>query len=190
MHILLYAAGSAEAAGTCLCLQHSACCSRTCAAPQGHHTGRVVALPQHLHDPAVHPELVDRCALESRQALRQGITLLSGLDESLDQTLAYSLASSANHSCSPAARRCACAPTFHVSAPTVAASACDYILPCCIAPGVEIGVNPETLKTPGVTCADPNCASPANPEAAQLYQTSRQEYNRRVRRISQRSAEC
>lgn len=39
-------------------------------------------------------------------------------------------------------------------------------------------------------CADPNCASPANPEAAQLYQTSRQEYNRRVRRISQRSAEC
>ncbi|KAK9825135.1 hypothetical protein WJX81_002732 [Elliptochloris bilobata] len=37
---------------------------------------------------------------------------------------------------------------------------------------------------------DPNCASPANPEAAQLYQTSRQEYNRRVRRISQRSAEC
>ena len=36
---------------------------------------------------------------------------------------------------------------------------------------------------------DPNCASPANPEAAQLYTKNRQEYNRRVRRIAQKSVE-
>ena len=36
---------------------------------------------------------------------------------------------------------------------------------------------------------DPNCASPANPEAARLYTEDRKEYNRRVRRISQRSVE-
>ena len=36
---------------------------------------------------------------------------------------------------------------------------------------------------------DPNCASPANPEAARQYQEERKEYNRRVRRISQRSVE-
>lgn len=34
---------------------------------------------------------------------------------------------------------------------------------------------------------DPNCASPANPDAAQAYQHKRKEYNRTVRRISQRS---
>ncbi|KAK9811384.1 hypothetical protein WJX72_002972 [[Myrmecia] bisecta] len=37
---------------------------------------------------------------------------------------------------------------------------------------------------------DPNCASPANPDAAQLFQNSRGEYNKRVRRIAQRSVEC
>eukprot|EP01025_Chloroclados_australasicus_P006758 TRINITY_DN1215_c1_g1_i5.p3 TRINITY_DN1215_c1_g1~~TRINITY_DN1215_c1_g1_i5.p3 ORF type:complete len:171 (-),score=14.81 TRINITY_DN1215_c1_g1_i5:353-865(-) len=36
---------------------------------------------------------------------------------------------------------------------------------------------------------DPNCASPANPEAAQLYQSSIKDYNRKVRRIAQRSVE-
>lgn len=34
---------------------------------------------------------------------------------------------------------------------------------------------------------DPNCSSPANPEAAQLYVKDRTAYNRRVRRIAQRS---
>lgn len=34
---------------------------------------------------------------------------------------------------------------------------------------------------------DPNCSSPANPEAAQLYSVQRKEYNRRVRQIAQRS---
>ena len=34
---------------------------------------------------------------------------------------------------------------------------------------------------------DPNCASPANPDAAQAYQHKRKEYNQTVRRISQRS---
>jgi len=37
---------------------------------------------------------------------------------------------------------------------------------------------------------DPNCASPANPEAAQLYEADRKEYNRRVRRIAQKSVDC
>ena len=37
---------------------------------------------------------------------------------------------------------------------------------------------------------DPNCASPANPEASNLYSTDKKEYNRRVRRIAQRSVEC
>ncbi|PSC74644.1 3-oxoacyl-ACP synthase [Micractinium conductrix] len=36
---------------------------------------------------------------------------------------------------------------------------------------------------------DPNCASPANPEAAQLYTTNRKEFNRKVRRIAQKSVE-
>ena len=34
---------------------------------------------------------------------------------------------------------------------------------------------------------DPNCASPANPEAAQLYQSDSKAYNRRVRRIAEKS---
>ena len=37
---------------------------------------------------------------------------------------------------------------------------------------------------------DPNVASPANPEAAALYTSNRQDYNRRVRRVAQRSVEC
>lgn len=37
---------------------------------------------------------------------------------------------------------------------------------------------------------DPNCASPANPEAAQMYENDRKEYNRRVRRCAQRSVGC
>jgi ubiquitin-conjugating enzyme E2 A len=36
---------------------------------------------------------------------------------------------------------------------------------------------------------DPNCASPANPEAARLYLEARREYDRRVRRAAQRSVE-
>jgi ubiquitin-conjugating enzyme E2 A len=36
---------------------------------------------------------------------------------------------------------------------------------------------------------DPNCESPANGEAAQLYVQDRAEYNRRIRRIAQRSAD-
>lgn len=36
---------------------------------------------------------------------------------------------------------------------------------------------------------DPNCASPANPEAASLYQADRPAYNKRVRRIAQKSIE-
>ncbi|KAF6157962.1 hypothetical protein GIB67_015278 [Kingdonia uniflora] len=36
---------------------------------------------------------------------------------------------------------------------------------------------------------DPNPASPANPEAAQLYQHDVQAYNRRVRRCARRSTE-
>ena len=34
---------------------------------------------------------------------------------------------------------------------------------------------------------DPNCASPANPEAAHLYQTDRKQYGRKVRRIAEKS---
>eukprot|EP00891_Asterochloris_glomerata_P007567 jgi/Astpho2/7567/Aster-02473 len=34
---------------------------------------------------------------------------------------------------------------------------------------------------------DPNCASPANPDAAQLYTNNRKEYNKRVRRCAARS---
>ena len=34
---------------------------------------------------------------------------------------------------------------------------------------------------------DPNCASPANPDAAQSYTHNKKEYNRMVRRVSQRS---
>ncbi len=37
---------------------------------------------------------------------------------------------------------------------------------------------------------DPNVASPANPEAASLYTANRVDYNRRVRRVAQRSVEC
>ncbi|KAL5707226.1 E2 ubiquitin-conjugating enzyme [Ranunculus cassubicifolius] len=37
---------------------------------------------------------------------------------------------------------------------------------------------------------DPNPASPANPEAAQLYQHDIQAYNRRVRRCARKSADC
>mmetsp|Transcript_40360 Transcript_40360/g.67641 ORF Transcript_40360/g.67641 Transcript_40360/m.67641 type:complete len:157 (+) Transcript_40360:199-669(+) len=36
---------------------------------------------------------------------------------------------------------------------------------------------------------DPNPASPANPEAAQLFTSDRQAYNRKVRRIAQKSVE-
>lgn len=36
---------------------------------------------------------------------------------------------------------------------------------------------------------DPNCASPANPEAAQLYLNDRPAYNKKVRRIAQKSVE-
>jgi len=36
---------------------------------------------------------------------------------------------------------------------------------------------------------DPNCASPANPEAAQMYIKERTAYNKRVRKISQKSVE-
>eukprot|EP00744_Colponema_vietnamica_P001243 GILI01002083.1.p1 GENE.GILI01002083.1~~GILI01002083.1.p1 ORF type:complete len:155 (+),score=18.71 GILI01002083.1:54-518(+) len=36
---------------------------------------------------------------------------------------------------------------------------------------------------------DPNPASPANPEAAQLYNTDKREYNKRVRRVAQKSVE-
>mmetsp|Transcript_19281 Transcript_19281/g.58157 ORF Transcript_19281/g.58157 Transcript_19281/m.58157 type:complete len:155 (+) Transcript_19281:104-568(+) len=34
---------------------------------------------------------------------------------------------------------------------------------------------------------DPNCASPANPEAAHLYQTDKKQYSRRVRRVAEKS---
>lgn len=34
---------------------------------------------------------------------------------------------------------------------------------------------------------DPNCASPANPEAAQLFQADVKGYNRRVRRVAEKS---
>ncbi|GAB4823452.1 hypothetical protein N2152v2_010498 [Parachlorella kessleri] len=37
---------------------------------------------------------------------------------------------------------------------------------------------------------DPNCASPANPEAAHIFTHDRKLYNRRVRRIAQKSVEC
>lgn len=37
---------------------------------------------------------------------------------------------------------------------------------------------------------DPNCASPANPEAAHIFTHDRKQYNRRVRRIAQKSVEC
>mmetsp|Transcript_493 Transcript_493/g.1515 ORF Transcript_493/g.1515 Transcript_493/m.1515 type:complete len:153 (-) Transcript_493:410-868(-) len=37
---------------------------------------------------------------------------------------------------------------------------------------------------------DPNCSSPANPDAAQLYQNDRKGYNRKIRRISERSVSC
>ncbi|KAL6765515.1 ubiquitin-conjugating enzyme/RWD-like protein [Haematococcus lacustris] len=36
---------------------------------------------------------------------------------------------------------------------------------------------------------DPNCSSPANPEAAQLYNTDRTAFNKRVRRLAQKSIE-
>lgn len=36
---------------------------------------------------------------------------------------------------------------------------------------------------------DPNCSSPANPEAAQVYQSDRPGYNKRVRRLAQKSVE-
>ncbi len=34
---------------------------------------------------------------------------------------------------------------------------------------------------------DPNCASPANPEAAHLFQTEKKAYSRRVRRTAEKS---
>merc|ERR1712216_201953 len=37
---------------------------------------------------------------------------------------------------------------------------------------------------------DPNPASPANPEAAQMFQHDKKEYNRRVRRCAQKSVDC
>ena len=36
---------------------------------------------------------------------------------------------------------------------------------------------------------DPNCTSPANPEAAQLYTKDRPAFNKKVRKIAQRSVE-
>jgi len=36
---------------------------------------------------------------------------------------------------------------------------------------------------------DPNCSSPANPEAAHLYLTDKSGYNKRVRRIAAKSVE-
>lgn len=34
---------------------------------------------------------------------------------------------------------------------------------------------------------DPNCASPANPEAAHLYQTDRKQYSKKVRNVAEKS---
>jgi len=34
---------------------------------------------------------------------------------------------------------------------------------------------------------DPNCSSPANPDAARMYETDRRSYNRKIRRIAQDS---
>ena len=36
---------------------------------------------------------------------------------------------------------------------------------------------------------DPNCASPANPEAAKMYKDDRPAYNKRVRRLAQKSVD-
>lgn len=36
---------------------------------------------------------------------------------------------------------------------------------------------------------DPNCSSPANPEAAQLYLNDRPAYNKKVRRLAQKSVD-
>lgn len=36
---------------------------------------------------------------------------------------------------------------------------------------------------------DPNCASPANPEAAQLFQSSKKDFNRKIRRLAEKSIE-
>ena len=38
--------------------------------------------------------------------------------------------------------------------------------------------------------SDPNPASPANPEAAQMWENDRKEYNKRVRRCAQKSVDC
>jgi len=38
--------------------------------------------------------------------------------------------------------------------------------------------------------ADPNPASPANPEAAQMFENDKKEYNKRVRRCAQKSVDC
>mgnify|MGYP002476844724 FL=1 len=38
--------------------------------------------------------------------------------------------------------------------------------------------------------SDPNPNSPANPEAAQMYETNRKEYDRIVRRLAERSLEA
>jgi ubiquitin-conjugating enzyme E2 A len=37
--------------------------------------------------------------------------------------------------------------------------------------------------------SDPNCASPANPEAAHVYQTDKKLYGRRVRRVAEKSVQ-
>ncbi|GMH33598.1 hypothetical protein BSKO_01432 [Bryopsis sp. KO-2023] len=36
---------------------------------------------------------------------------------------------------------------------------------------------------------DPNCSSPANPDAARLYETDRRAYNRKVRQIAQKTVD-
>lgn len=36
---------------------------------------------------------------------------------------------------------------------------------------------------------DPNCSSPANPEAAHLYQTDMKQYSRKVRRVAEKSVQ-
>lgn len=46
------------------------------------------------------------------------------------------------------------------------------------------------LKSIQSLLTDPNCASPANPEAASLLMSDPKKYKRAVRRCAERSLEC
>jgi ubiquitin-conjugating enzyme E2 A len=65
-------------------------------------------------------------------------------------------------------------------------SICLDIIQDCWSPALDVNSILTSIQS---LLTDPNCASPANPAAARMYVEDKKEYDRRVRRIAQKSVE-